>query len=151
MEDREKMNKNRDIKGFTLNELVMVLVILGVMSAILYPHITSFYEDADAGLVRSVTSDVEMAISDGLSRNMTIANLSTVGGLTTVANIVRAGTPPNIAISVPAASQIQVDVMKNGTAIRSATLQIATTGKVNITAINNFNHYVIDSGDMKKN
>lgn len=66
-------NLFRDKKGFTLVELIVVLVILGILAALLVPALTGYLDKANAQKVKATTRQVVLAaqtlISEDYAKN----------------------------------------------------------------------------------
>lgn len=77
------MNKNKKQSGFTLIELVMVIVILGILAAVALPKFVSLGSDARLGVMKSVQGSMrsanamiyaKAAASDALGATGTVTN-----------------------------------------------------------------------------
>ena len=66
------MQRNQDIKGFSLLELIVVIVIVGVISAVAYPNFSSWKQERE---VRAATEKVANMISN-LSTQVSRGSLS---------------------------------------------------------------------------
>lgn len=65
----ENSTKTSKVAGFTLVELMVVLVLIAIMSAVMIPEMKGTYEDS---LLRSVGRNFTSAISLAYSRSVTL-------------------------------------------------------------------------------
>ena len=52
------MQQNQDIKGFTLLELLVVLVLIGIISAVGYPSMSTWQRDRDVNVAAEKISNL---------------------------------------------------------------------------------------------
>lgn len=143
----------RQIKGYTLIEIAICILIIGIIAAATVPVISSMTEDAQAETMRSIASDVEIWIGQGLSRGLTFDSVtSNTDMLDDIAANVQADySGGDASITVVAAAGRQVDVALNtGGSAKTATLVINNAGKVNFTAVTGFSQYSVVNGDLRK-
>lgn len=62
--------------GFTMIELIFVIVILGILSAVAVPKMMGVSEKADAGVCKSYYSSLNRTVSPTLWSNMVIDNVA---------------------------------------------------------------------------
>lgn len=143
------MIKKRDSKGFTLIELAICILVIGIISAIAAPRITSMFEDADAEVFRAVGGQVELAISQGLSRGKTLTELNTGGAgfLDEITDMVASEQSGNIDIPTPGAGTFTATAKSSK---RTATYSITTDARVVVDSITGFNQYTVVNGDIVK-
>lgn len=147
--------KSRVNVGITMLELALVIIIVGILASAAVPVMFNMYDDADAETVRSIVADIEMAMSEGISRGVPYAQLTSPGGgatqfLDNIVAMVGTGFPNNVTIVAPGVSQVSVTITATGGPPKTAQLTIQTNGNVSITAISGFTGYNIVGGDLVK-
>ncbi len=86
------MNKQQ---GFTLIELVMVIVILGILAATAIPKFTNLQDDARAAAVQGVAGNLGAGSAINFAvRSITTVNGTAVSNCTGVALTLEGGLPP---------------------------------------------------------
>ena len=73
---KEKIQKKRSQKGFTLVELVIVIAILAILAAIAIPVITTTINSAKYSILESDGKTVEMVFKDALATYKTNLNVT---------------------------------------------------------------------------
>lgn len=88
-----KRNENRNVRrGFTLIELVTVIVILGILSAVALPVYLDYRQDAKIAACKGVLGAVRSAIANYYAHSATdsgggVLKYPAIGDLTTVGNV----------------------------------------------------------------
>lgn len=145
---------SRKNKGVTLIELAICFVLIGILAAIAMPNFATMAEDAQAETMRSIASDVEMWVSQGLSRGVAFDSLTShTDLLDDIASNVQtdfSGGDVNITLTAGAGRTIDVAMTSTGASNKAATLQINTSGNVRFSSVSGFSHHAVVNGDLKK-
>lgn len=129
----------RNEKGFTLIEIIAVLVILGILAAVAVPKYISLQEDAAAkagmGQIAELKGTLNMAwakaaLSAGTTGGITGANVVSNAGFTsgTASNVGAAPDVWNVKLTA-SGNQVTVDVVSYGSPVNT---NYAATGTWNI-------------------
>lgn len=138
-------------KGFTLLELAITIAIVAIVGLAVYPNITAMFQDADAELIRSIASDTEMAVSEGIDRQITIGDLRD-SRLVNVVQAINTHSSPDIAIAAGSTGNINVTLFPGNTAKeKTAVISIGNDGQVTITSCADFTGYSCSTGDLIRN
>jgi prepilin-type N-terminal cleavage/methylation domain-containing protein len=118
------MKTLRDQRGFTLIELVLIIVILGVLAIIAIPKFVDISAEANAAALKGVTGGMSSAMATNYAvRKANAAKGSAVANCTDVSGILAGGTPTGYTVT---AAAIAADVTQNCTLTQTATTNTAT-------------------------
>lgn len=149
---RSIFKTERVMKGVTLIELAVIMIILAIIAGAAIPRISSLFEDADAQVLRGIAGETEIAISEGLNRGKTLHQLTTngLGFLDNILGFIEESHGGSVDAEYIDAATFAVSVKGKGIP-RKAFYTITTNGNVFITDSTGFNVYFAYAGDLVKN
>lgn len=118
------MKTLRNEKGFTLIELVMVIVILGILAAVVIPRFANLSTQANAGALAGVAGGMSSAMATNYAtRSVNPASGVAVTDCSDIATVALGGIPAGYTVT---AGAIAAGTSANCTVTQTATTNTAT-------------------------
>jgi MSHA pilin protein MshA len=101
---RSRLQPNTSQQGFTLIELVVVIVILGILAVTAAPRFVDLTDDARTATLEGVAGSLESASSLIFAKALIAGNETVDGAATTAPTVDNGGTTINISFGYPRAN-----------------------------------------------
>ena len=122
------MKTLRNQKGFTLIELVMVIVILGILAAVVVPRFANLSAEASAGALAGVAGGMSSAMATNYAtRSVNPASGVAVANCSDIATVALGGVPAGYTITAAAIAP--------GVSVSCVVTQTATTDTATFVGI----------------
>lgn len=125
------MEKIRNEKGFTLIEIVMVIVILGVLAAVAIPRFINLQNEANAAALSGVVGGMASAMATNYAACVAgSAQCATVDNCNDTGTVMLGGVPAGYGVAAAAIGAVRGDIAPC-TVTQTATGNTATFNGIN--------------------
>ncbi|WP_103615754.1 type II secretion system protein [Campylobacter concisus] len=134
-------------KGFTMIELIFVIVILGILAAVAIPRLAATRDDAE---IAKVATNIQTLVSDLGSYYTSQGSFDTdIGKMTNVATPVKAKDKSCLDVTAPAANAQAISVSIHNTTNDGLCAQVwSLPGLANISKMISANNNTLKFGGM---
>jgi MSHA pilin protein MshA len=116
------MKTLRNEKGFTLIELVMVIVILGILAAVVVPRFADLSQEAEAGALAGVAGGLSSAMATNYAVRSVNGGGVAVANCSDIATVALGGVPGGYTVT---AAPIAANTAVNCTVTQDSTTDTA--------------------------
>ncbi len=97
------MKTLRNEKGFTLIELVMVIVVLGILAVVAIPTFNDLSAEANAGALAGVAGGMSSAMATNYAaRSLDVANGAPIDNCSDIGTVMAGGVPAGYSVTAAA-------------------------------------------------